>query len=66
MRNHLHPCMTATDQQLTLYSMMRELTFNHVLTLIIMVMGIFAVAPPQSGYLSTEIWIKLEFGSVGF
>ena len=47
-----------TDQQLTLYSMMRELTFNHVLALIIMAMGIFAVAPPQSGYLSTEIWIE--------
>ena len=26
----------------------------------------FAVAPPQSGYSSTEIWIELEFGNVGF
>ena len=24
------------------------------------------MAPPQSGYLSAEIWIKLEFGNVGF
>ena len=26
----------------------------------------FAVAPSQSGYSSTEIWIELEFGNVGF
>ena len=26
----------------------------------------FAVAPPQGGYSSTEIWIELEFGNVGF
>ena len=24
------------------------------------------MAPPQSGYSSTEIWIDLEFGNVGF
>ena len=24
------------------------------------------MAPPQSGYSSTEIWIELEFGNVGF
>ena len=24
------------------------------------------MAPPHSGYLSTEIWIELEFGNVGF
>ena len=26
----------------------------------------FAVAPPQGVYSSTEIWIELEFGNVGF
>ena len=26
----------------------------------------FAVAPPQSGYSSTEIWIELEFANVSF
>ena len=24
------------------------------------------MAPPHSGYSSTEIWIELEFGNVGF
>ena len=30
-----------------------------------MVIGI-ALAPPQNGYSSTEMWIELEFGDVGF